>query len=309
LKKRVDVLLSCFMKVSNSKDYSNFHSPLSNLFQWPSSKEEWEKYKLTHEQVDSFHQNGFLGNVKLLDGEQVEVLRKELLEVADVNHPVHHLFYEFHSNESQDPNTVLFHALGAWRISRAFHDILWNPRFLMAASQLLGDKSVRFWHDQLFCKPAKQGGVVAWHQDYSYWTRTIPMAHLTCWCGLDDSTVVNGCVQYVPGSHRWGLLEKPALAGNLNGIVDFLSEEQKTKFHPVPVETKAGYGNFHHPLTLHGSGENKSDKPRRATVINVVADGVRSDSDLPLLRGVPAIAKGKKLEGQFFPLLLDVQKF
>ena len=56
-----------------------------------------------------------------------------------------------------------------------------------AASQLLGG-AVRFWHDQLFCKPAKHGGVVAWHQDYSYWTRTKPMAHLTCWIGLDDST-------------------------------------------------------------------------------------------------------------------------
>jgi hypothetical protein len=296
------------MKTSDWKDYSLLHSPASKLFQWPSSREEWKQYKLTTDQVQSFHENGFLGNVKLLDEEQIEILRKELVEVANVHHPAHHLYYEFHSNESLDPSTILFHALGAWRISPAFHDILWNPRFLMAASQLLGNKSVRFWHDQLFCKPPKQGGVVAWHQDYSYWTRTKPMEHLTCWCGLDDSNEANGCVQYVPGSHRWGLLEKPALAGDLHGILDFLGEEQKSQFLPVSVETKAGYGNFHHPLTLHGSGENKSDKPRRATVINVIADGVRSDDDLPLLQGVPAIPKGKRLEGQFFPMLLDLEK-
>jgi hypothetical protein len=291
------------MPTSGYKDYSTIHSLAGNLFHWPTSKEEWESYRLSEEQVVSYHENGFLGNVKLLDDRQIEILRNELEEVADAKHPGHHLFYEFHSNESQEPERILFHALGAWRISSGFHDILWNPRFLVAASQLLGNKPVRFWHDQLFCKPAKQGGVVAWHQDYSYWTRTKPMAHLTCWCGLDDSTIANGCVQYVPGSHRWGLLEKPSLAGNLKGIFDFLNEKQKSQFHPVPVETKAGYGNFHHPLTLHGSGENKSDKPRRATVINVVADGVTSDSDLPLLDGVPSIAKGKKLEGQFFPLL------
>jgi hypothetical protein len=289
-------------------DFSAFHSPVSKLFQWPTSREEWEKYTLSPDQIESFNENGFLGNVKLLEDWQIEILRAELAEVADVRHPGHQWYYEFHSNESQDPNSILFHALGAWRISPGFHDILWNPRFLMAASQLLGNKAVRFWHDQLFCKPAKQGGVVAWHQDYSYWTRTKPMEHLTCWCGLDDSTIVNGCVQYVPGSHRWGLLEKPSLAGDLNGILDFLSDEQKSKFHPTPVETKAGHGNFHHPLTLHGSGENKSDKPRRATVINVVADGVQSDADQPLLQGVPVIPKGKKLEGQFFPLLLDLKK-
>jgi hypothetical protein len=86
--------------------------------------------------------------------------------------PGHELFYEFHSNESSDTEHILFHALGAWRIAPAYHDVLWNPPFVMAASQLLGDVPVRFWHDQLFYKPAKKGGVVAWHQDYSYWTRT-----------------------------------------------------------------------------------------------------------------------------------------
>jgi len=170
---------------------------------------------------------------------------------------------------------------------------------------LLGNAPVRFWHDQLFCKPPKQGGVVAWHQDYSYWTRTKPVAHLTCWCGLDDSTVENGCVQYVPGSHRWGLLDKPDLAGNMMGIMDYLTPEQQEQFKPVPVEVKAGEGIFHHPLTLHGSGENKSDRPRRAFVINVIADGVVSDTDDVLLTGVPVIPKGKKMEGQFFPLLYD----
>ena len=74
---------------------------------------------------------------------------------------------------------------------------------------------MRFWHDQLFCKPAQHGGVVAWHQDYSYWTRTKPMAHLTCWIGLDDATKDNGCLQYLPGSHRWSLLPITGLAGDM----------------------------------------------------------------------------------------------
>ena len=97
------------------------------------------------------------------------------------------MFHEYHTNESTDPTRVLFHALGAWRITPGFHDLLWHPAFTVPASQLLGG-AVRFWHDQLFCKPAQHGGVVAWHQDYSYWTRTKPMAHLTCWIGLDDAT-------------------------------------------------------------------------------------------------------------------------
>lgn len=287
------------------KDLSTVHQLVSDLFKKPSSQSEWDQYALTKEQIDFFHSEGYLGGIKLLDERQIERLREELSEIAEPNHPAAELFYEFHSNESANSDTILFHALGAWRITNGFHDVLWNPRFLVAASQLLGDVPVRFWHDQLFYKPARQGGVVAWHQDYSYWTRTKPVAHLTCWCGLDDSTQENGCVQYVPGSHRWGLLDKPELAGDMMGIMNYLTPEQQKDFKPVPVEVKAGEGIFHHPLTLHGSGENKSSRPRRAFVINVFADGVRSDTDDPLLQGVPAIKKGNKMEGQFFPLLFD----
>jgi ectoine hydroxylase-related dioxygenase (phytanoyl-CoA dioxygenase family) len=287
-----------------ASDLSAVHHLISDLFKWPEKKSDLEQFSLSKEQIDFFNENGYLAGVKMLDEEQIERLRNELSELADINHPGHHLFYEFHSNESTDPGTILFHALGAWRITYGFHDVLWNPRFLVAASQLLGNKPVRFWHDQLFWKPPKKGGVVAWHQDYSYWTRTKPIAHLTCWCGLDDSTKENGCLQYIGGSHRWGLLPKPVIAGELQGIKDFLTEEQKKQFeNPQYAEVKAGEAIFHHSLTLHGSGENKSDKPRRAFVINVFEDGVCSDSEDVLLDGVPPVKKGQKMQGDFFPLL------
>lgn len=288
------------------RDLSKVHNLISHLFSWPLTREEWNTYRLTEDQVSFFKENGFLAGIPMLNTGQIDYLREELKQVADILHPAHSLFYEFHSNESSDPSTILFHALGAWRIGNGFHDVLWNPRFVAAASQLLGNVPVRFWHDQLFCKPARQGGVVAWHQDYSYWTRTKPIAHLTCWCGLDDSTRENGCLQYIAGSHTWGLLPKPVIAGDLHGIKHFLNEEQIKQFEkPVYAEVKAGEAIFHHSLTLHGSGENKSPKPRRAFVVNCFADGVVSDSDEPLLQGVPIVPRGNKLQGQFFPLLYD----
>ncbi|MBM3417037.1 MAG: phytanoyl-CoA dioxygenase family protein [Bacteroidetes bacterium] len=291
------------------KDLSNVHQLIADVFRWPATPAEWEEYKLPEDQLACFKENGFVSGIKLLDVRQIETIRNELAIIANPEHPGHGLFYEFHSNESKDPSTILFHALGAWRITGGLHDVLWNPRFLMAAYQLLDNRPVRFWHDQIFWKPAKQGGVVAWHQDYSYWTRTKPVAHLTCWCGLDDATSENGCLQYIPGSHRWGLLSKPVIAGNLEGIKDFLSEEQQKQFeNPVSATVKAGEAVFHHSLTLHGSGANTSSRPRRAFVINVFADGVISDSDEPLLEGVPVIKKGEKIQGQFFPLLFDPEK-
>jgi ectoine hydroxylase-related dioxygenase (phytanoyl-CoA dioxygenase family) len=170
------------------------------------------------------------------------------------------------------------------------------------ARQLLGGP-VRFWHDQLFVKPAKDGGIVAWHQDYSYWTRTKPVSHLTCWIGLDDSTIENGCVHYVPGSHKWELLPRGSLAGDMDAIKERLNEDQRSRFAPVPIELRAGEASFHHPMMIHGSFENRSSRPRRAAVINMFRDGVISNSNEPLLSGIPVIPKGKKLDGRFFPLL------
>jgi ectoine hydroxylase-related dioxygenase (phytanoyl-CoA dioxygenase family) len=288
-----------------AKDLSQVSEPIGALFRLPQSSGEWAPYRLSDDQVSFYHEYGYLAGVRILDNRQIEILRGELAELVDPKHPGHGLFYEFHSNESIDPSKVLFHALGAWRISPGFHDVLWAPAFTMAASQLLGG-AVRFWHDQLFCKPAKHGGVVAWHQDYSYWTRTKPMAHLTCWIGLDESTRDNGCVHYVPGSHRWPLLPITGLAGDMEAIRGVLDDQQWRQFqNPVAIELKTGECSFHHPLMVHGSYANKTPQPRRATVINVVRDGVKSASDEPLLAGVPPVPSGQPLGGQFFPLLFD----
>ncbi len=286
-----------------NEDFSRYHHPVTSLFGAPASAGEWEQYRLTEDQLEYFHTNGYLTGIRLLNDEQIAALRAESAELMDPAHPANELFYEFHTNESKDASKVLFHALGAWRITLGFHDLLWNPAFVVPASQLLGG-AVRFWHDQLFCKPAHHGGVVAWHQDYSYWTRTRPVAHLSCWIGLDDSTRENGCVHYVPGSHRWNLLPITGLTNDMQAIESVLSEEQKSQFRPVPIELKQGECSFHHPLMIHGSYENRSNRPRRGAVINVLRDGVTSASNEPLLKGVPPIPNGERINGQFFPLLL-----
>jgi ectoine hydroxylase-related dioxygenase (phytanoyl-CoA dioxygenase family) len=286
------------------EDLSTRHRPVTRLFPIPSSGEEWERLRLSDEQVEFYRENGYLSGVRMLSDFQIEVLKEELVKLADPGSEAHSLFYEFHSNESTDPTTTLFHALGAWRISPAFHDLLWNPAFLVAAAQLL-EGPVRFWHDQLFCKPPLHGGRVAWHQDYSYWTRTKPMAHLSCWIGLDRSTRENGCVYYVPGSHRWELLPITGLAGEMDSIDAVLNEELRARFKPVAIELEAGEASFHHPLMIHGSYENRTARPRRAAVINVFRDGVISNSDAPPLEGVPPIPTGERMNGQFFPLLFD----
>jgi ectoine hydroxylase-related dioxygenase (phytanoyl-CoA dioxygenase family) len=258
------------------------------------------RHRLAPEQVSRFERDGFLAGARVLDESRVEELRSALEPLLDPEHPGAHLFYERHSNESTEPGRIVFHALGAWRISAPFHDLLWSPAILVPAEQLLGGP-VRFWHDQLFVKPPRLGGVVSWHQDYSYWTRTVPMAHLTCWIPLDDVDEENGCPQYIPGSHRWRLLPITGLTSDMDAIRGVLTPAEIASFHPVPAILRSGEATFHHPLTVHGSYHNRSPRPRRGIALNFCRDGTKSDSNEPLLVGGSRDSAGPAAFGEVLP--------
>ena len=284
-----------------AEDLSRYHHPITSLF---ATADDWSRYRLSNEQVEFYRENGYVAGIRMLSDDQLDALREELAGLVEPTHSGHELFYEYNANESADPAKILFHALGAWRIKPGLHDLLWHPAFGVPAAQLLSG-AVRFWHDQIFYKPAHHGGIVIWHQDYSYWTRTTPLAHISCWIGLDDSTRDNGCVHYVPGSHRWQLLPRASFANDMDAVLESLTPAQRAEFKPVAIELKAGECSFHHPLMVHGSYANHTDRPRRAVVLNAFRDGVTSASDAPLLEGLPPIPAGEKMGGQFFPLLFD----
>jgi len=300
------------LKSKLSNDLASYSNPVSSMFEQPKNAKDWEQYILTEEQIQSFSTNGFISGIKVMTEEQVGVLNEELVKLQSPTAEEKELFYHYESNESEDPGKVLFHAIGAWRVTPGFHDLIWSPAYRMAAYQLLG-QSFRLFHDQLFCKPAKHGGVVAWHQDFSYWTFTKPMHHLTCWIGLDDATKENGCLYFVPGSHKWGLLPITGLTGDMDAVRQVLNEEQLAVFEKrVANELPKGYASFHHPLTMHGSYANYSERPRRAVVLNAMdhrtLGNIVGYDRMEELKNFPAILQDKSLDSRFFPLLFDGDK-
>lgn len=298
------------------RDLSLDHAPLGCLTGGVASRSEWQGFELSGEQVQQFWRDGYLSNIPVLTQQQCDKLLQDYQQFLDPDrlHEGHGLFYEFHRNQSGSPDNVLLHALGQWRITPAFHDLCFLPNIAVPAAQLIDPsqqpRAIRLWHDQLFSKPPHHGGVVAWHQDYSYWTRTTPMLHMTVHVALDDQTVETGGLHFIPGSHRWhrnGLplpITDPKF-GDMESVKSILTEQELGQFHPKPSGLKRGQASFHHPLTVHGSYANRSNQPRRAAVVNYFADGVESNTDESLLNGVPVIPKGAKMDGQFFPVVFD----
>ena len=237
---------------SASADLALHHHPISRLFEQPQTPEEWEQHALSAEQVGFFRENGYVSGVRILTEEQCDILCAELDEISDPSHPRHSCWYTENTSAApneKDPDTLLLHALGGWRVGVGFHDLLWAPAFRMAAYQLLGG-DFRFYHDQVFAKPPDVGGVVSWHQDYSYWTWTKPQAHLTCWIGLDPSNEHNGCLCYVPKSHKWDLKPVTGLTTDMTAAHGVLSADEIEAFGGAqPMVLQRGEANFHHSMT------------------------------------------------------------
>lgn len=286
------------------------HHPVTDLFPRTGDR---TPFKLPDEQVRFYHDNGYLAGVKVLDDRQLQALRDAVEAIRAGKNPRLNELYEIDEAYRRAPDQAVFHFLGGWMIDEALHDILWHPAITVKVSQLLGSARVRLWHDQVFYKPPRHPGVVTWHQDYSYWTRAYPPRHITVHIALDDATPENGCMYYVPRSHRWGLLPKVNLlsASDMESIKGALTPEQLAEFKPVPVTLKAGECSFHHSHLLHGSYGNPSDRPRRSVVLNYMHPETRSgDGEQPLMffhggGGVPLIPKGEIIQGDHFPIVLE----
>jgi phytanoyl-CoA hydroxylase len=113
----------------------------------------------------------------------------------------------------------------------------------------------------MLLKPPFHGSAKPYHQDSVYWPIE-PMELVTCWMALDDATVENGCMRFLPGSHKKG----PLVHHHLEGphIVPEGWEEMSKRADEAAVELSAGSCCFHHSLVLHETSPNRTAHPRRA---------------------------------------------
>ena len=79
-----------------------------------------------------------------------------------------------------------------------------DPEILDLVEAVLGPDLI-LWGSSLFAKPAGVGKRVQWHQDSNWWPMK-PMVTATVWIAIDAASPDNGCLRYIPGSHRWPVL-------------------------------------------------------------------------------------------------------
>uniref|UniRef100_Q020L8 Phytanoyl-CoA dioxygenase n=1 Tax=Solibacter usitatus (strain Ellin6076) TaxID=234267 RepID=Q020L8_SOLUE len=140
------------------------------------------------------------------------------------------------------------------------YDLLTDPRLVARVRDLLGEDIVA-WGSHFFCKMPGDGKRVAWHQDASYWPLT-PSKAVTIWLAIDDASVENACMRYIPGSHLLGHLTYRLSETDEANVLNQTVEGVEQLAPAVDVELQAGEISLHSDLLLHGSEANNSSRRR-----------------------------------------------
>lgn len=144
---------------------------------------------------------------------------------------------------------------------------VYEQRAASIAAQLCGPDMV-IDYDQLLAKrPFKEDAVFAWHQDMAYWIDTPDTRTATCWLAIDDSTVENGCMRFVPGSHLEPTLRPHRPLHEDRSISHTLCTDLLPTDDVVHAPIRRGDITVHNERVLHGSGGNSTAGWRRAYVV------------------------------------------
>src|SRR4051812_22702404 len=163
---------------------------------------------LTPTDLDTFHTQGYLVREQLIPPAWVAEIRQDLEDLhermASDPPPGVHLSWE----HEVDPGIrrKIKQLMHAELVSPALDRLIRSDEVLDLVEAVIGPE-VSLYHSKLLMKAARDGTVTPWHQDYSNWvTEQNRPLMLNCMLQIDDSTVENGCLQMVPGSHRLGLM-------------------------------------------------------------------------------------------------------
>ena len=165
-------------------------------------------------------------------------------------------------------------------LAQRWLDLCTTSEVMDIAQELIGP-DVILWGSQIFCKPPQTGLPISWHQDGHFWPIR-PLRTLNVWLAIEDVTAENGCMQYIPGSHKEERLY-PHVPCETEG--EQLLEEMVAPEYYDPSQAKndelvAGQFSLHDTFLIHGSEANRSNKRRAGFVWRMIPSTSLWDREL-----------------------------
>jgi ectoine hydroxylase-related dioxygenase (phytanoyl-CoA dioxygenase family) len=221
--------------------------------------------KLSPEQVAFFHREGYLAIDAITTPEEIAVLREvyDRIFAARAGRESGDQF-DLAGTDEEGKEASLPQILSPSKYAPELTDTLYRANALAISRQLLGDEA-DFQGDHAILKPARHGAPTPWHQDEAYWNAALEYNSLSVWMPLQEATLENGCMHFIPGSHR--LEVQPHHSINNDPRIHGLEADHVDASTAVACPLPAGGATFHLSRTYHYAGANNSDIPRRAYIL------------------------------------------
>jgi ectoine hydroxylase-related dioxygenase (phytanoyl-CoA dioxygenase family) len=241
------------------------------------------KTQITDEQIKTYQEQGFLVVEDFLDASELERWRTATQEAVDdrlaqtqkqkgQKLPDHEVTTATLTNQA-DPDSYYAQVFTQCLKLAETHDdmrqIIFDPALGKVVATLAGVDGIRVWHDQALFKPP-YGNPTSWHLDNPFWSFSSPQS-ISIWVALDDATFQNGCMYYVPGTHKSARYDNVTIGEKMGDLFKMYPEWRAIE--PVACPCPAGSAVFHNGLTAHGAGANMTNKPRRAMTCAFMPDG------------------------------------
>jgi len=250
---------------------------------------------ISQDQIDHYRRDGFVHIPGLLDADELAELRNAVIETVESMGKRKVAGDGIAWEEGDDYyDRVFTQRLNLWKLNETVRAFLFDAGLGQALCRLSGLSRLRVFHDQALIKEPFSNPT-AWHLDNPYWSFHSRDA-ITIWIALEEASLQNGCLYFVPGSHEIARYENSKLGENIGELFGIYPE--MAEIDPVAVPMAAGDCSFHNGLTAHAAGPNMTRSRRIAMTCAYMPDGSTFNGQQNILPDwyVDGLKLGERLE-------------
>lgn len=193
-----------------------------------------------------------------------------------------------------------------WEWCEPIRELVFSKRLASLATQLMGTKGVRLYHDQALYKEAG-GGITPWHCDQVYW----PLSNentVTAWIPFQDTPMEMGPLGFSKGSHLKKMGREFVISDESEKIIS--KQVKKLDYFCEPFQL--GEVSFHYGFTMHNAPANNTDQARKVMTI------IYMDSEMKLIepkteahradhqRWLPKVKPGELCNSNLNPVIFSI---
>ena len=224
---------------------------------------------LSKSQIEQYNEEGAVVVPGVIDAFTLKRMREVLAGLVEGSRKVsqHDDVYDLEPGHSSDEPRVR-RIKKPHKVHAVFDEALRTPAMFSILRALVG-QSARLYGSKLNLKSPQFGSPVEWHQDWAFYPHTNDDI-LAIGVMLDDTTLENGAMYIIPGTHKGPTHDHHGPDGHFCGAMD--PDTCGVDFSKaVACEGPAGSCSFHHVRAVHGSAQNTSKRSRGLLLYEIAA--------------------------------------